>query len=300
MPVEKKTLLTTTFLSALLFSAVAGTQFVNTGTANPYFDGGIVPPDPSAKPPGILIFDPKNNTVYTTNTITLSIKVTLPESQKASETKIDTIYYEADWLEERVYLFISRGLDDEISSTRPRNLYFQCLEQITDVPNGTHSIMVYAKGKGSYVENWYGYGFYIDASAVISFTVDAVIDDVPPNIVLSVENKTYYTTDIPLGFSVNEPTTQVTYCLDGQDNVTVAGNTTLTNLPYGQHNLTVYATDKVGNAGASETIIFNIAKPPEPFPTTLVAAASGASLAVTGLGLLVYIKKRQKSLGDKT
>jgi hypothetical protein len=253
MPVEKKTLLTTTFLSALLFSAVAGTQFVNTGTANPYFDGGIVPPDPSAKPPGISIFDPKNNTVYTTNTITLSIKVTLPESQKASETKIDTIYYEADWLEERVYLFISRGLDDEISSTRPRNLYFQCLEQITDVPNGTHSIMVYAKGKGSYVENWYGYGFYIDASAVISFTVDAVIDDVPPNIVLSVENKTYYTTDIPLGFSVNEPTTQVTYCLDGQDNVTATGNTTLTNLPYGQHNVTVYATDKVGNAGASST-----------------------------------------------
>ena len=111
---EKKRLLTAVFISAFLFSGIAGTQFVNVGTANPYFNGGIVPPDPSAKPPGISISDPKNNTVYTTNTITLNIKVTLPESQKASETKIDTIYYEADWLEERVYLFQSRGLDDEI------------------------------------------------------------------------------------------------------------------------------------------------------------------------------------------
>ena len=291
---EKKRLLTAVFISAFLFSGIAGTQFVNVGTANPYFNGGIVPPDPSAKPPGISISDPKNNTVYTTNTITLNIKVTLPESQKASETKIDTIYYEADWLEERVYLFQSRGLDDEISSTRPQNLYFQCLEQVSEVPNGTHGIMVYAKGKGAYVENFYGYGFYIDASSTVSFTVDAVVDDVPPMIALSVENKTYYTTEIPLSFAVNEPTTQVTYCLDGQENVTIAGNTTLTNLPFGEHNVIVYATDKVGNSGASETIIFNVAKPPELFPKTLLATASVATVAIIGVGLLVYFKKRKR------
>lgn len=33
---------------------------------------------------------------------------------------------------------------------------------------------------------------------------------------------------------------------------------------------------------------------PEPFPTTLVVATSGASVAVVGLGLLVYFKKRER------
>jgi nitrous oxidase accessory protein len=33
---------------------------------------------------------------------------------------------------------------------------------------------------------------------------------------------------------------------------------------------------------------------PEPFPTTLVVAASGASVAVIGIGLLIYFKKRKR------
>jgi hypothetical protein len=82
--------------------------------------------------------------------------------------------------------------------------------------------------------------------------------------------------------------------LDGQENVTVAGNTTLANLPYGEHNVTVYATDNVGNI-ASETITFTIAEPePEPFPTTLVATGAVATIAVVGVGLLVYFKKRKR------
>ena len=131
----------------------------------------------------------------------------------------------------------------------------------------------------------------ITSSSLVNFTIDTT----PPIIsALSVENKTYYTTEIPLGFAVNEPTTQVTYCLDGQENVTIAGNTTLTNLPFGEHNVIVYATDKVGNSGASETIIFNVAKPPELFPKTLLATASVATVAIIGVGLLVYFKKRKR------
>jgi hypothetical protein len=77
------------------------------------------------------------------------------------------------------------------------------------------------------------------------------------------------------------------YSLDDEANVTIKGNTTLPNLSYGSHNITVHATDIVGHNGASETIYFNIT---EPFPTTLDVAFV-ASAAVVGVGLLVYFKE---------
>ena len=82
--------------------------------------------------------------------------------------------------------------------------------------------------------------------------------------------------------------------MDGQENVTVAGNTTLTNLSFGEHNVTVYATDEVGNTGASETVIFIIEKLAEPFQTSLVATASVATIGVIGVFLMVYLKKRKR------
>jgi len=72
--------------------------------------------------------------------------------------------------------------------------------------------------------------------------------------------------------------------------VTVAGNTTLTELSFGLHNVTVYAEDTFGNVGASETVWFSVA---EPFPAVPVAAASAVAVAIVGAGLLVYFKKRK-------
>jgi len=48
--------------------------------------------------------------------------------------------------------------------------------------------------------------------------------------------------------------------------------------------------------GSSEIIRFAIEEP-EPFPVVPVAAASGASVAVVGVGLLVYFKKRKHQNG---
>jgi multisubunit Na+/H+ antiporter MnhC subunit len=122
----------------------------------------------------------------------------------------------------------------------------------------------------------------------VNFTID-----LPPKIsILSLENKTYNASNVTLDFTVNEAISKVTYSLDGQENVTVTGNTTLTGLSKGAHNVTVYGWDVAGNAGASETIYFNI-EMPEPFPTALVIAASIASMAVIAIGLLVYFKKRK-------
>jgi hypothetical protein len=158
---------------------------------------------------------------------------------------------------------------------------------LRDLSEGIHTIIVY----GGYYFGGINQRFEVFKRASTNFTIDTVA----PNILLlSPETKVYNMSNLSLNFTVNEPVSQFTYSLDGQKNVTISGNTTLTDLPYGEHNVTVYATDKVGNNGASKTISFTIPEPPEPFPTMLVAAASVAATAIVGVGLLFYFKKRRK------
>jgi N-acetylneuraminic acid mutarotase len=120
---------------------------------------------------------------------------------------------------------------------------------------------------------------------------------VPPAVsVFSPENNgTYASSNVSLVFAVNKQTVWLGYSLDGQETIDITGNTTIAGLSNGSHNLTVYANDTLGNAGTSGTITFSIAKETEPFPTTLVAAASGVSVAVIGVGLLVYFKKHNEN-----
>jgi parallel beta-helix repeat protein len=116
-------------------------------------------------------------------------------------------------------------------------------------------------------------------------------DCAPPHIsIFSPENMTYKDSNVTLTFSTSEPTSKISYSLDGQDNVVITGNCTLSEVPNGFHNLTVYATDEFGNTGASEIVYFRV-EVPEPFPTASVAAGL-TSAAIVGVGLLIYFKKR--------
>ena len=131
-------------------------------------------------------------------------------------------------------------------------------------------------------------------------TPDPTYDGAAPVIaVVSLANQTYFTaeaglnfTDIALNFTVDEPVFSVRYVLDGGVPVEVSGNTTIAGLAVGAHNITVFGFDASGNIGTSETLYFTIAEP-APFPTIPVAAASGVSVAVVGVGLLMYFKKRK-------
>jgi hypothetical protein len=135
----------------------------------------------------------------------------------------------------------------------------------------------------------YYYSFNKTGSSSVSF----IIDTTPPSVTISsVEDKTYSKSEIQLNFTTSEPVSQISYVLDGQENVTIDGNTTLSGLSSGLHNITVYARDEFENTGVSETISFSV-DVPEPFPTTLVIA-SIASVVVVGVGLLVYFRKRRK------
>ena len=115
---------------------------------------------------------------------------------------------------------------------------------------------------------------------------------VPPNVdVVSPEtNGTYLSGNVSLVFAVNRPASWIGYSLDGQGNITVNGNVTLSGLTSGLHNVTVYVRDEFENVGLSKTISFTVA---ESFPTVPVAAASVAVVASVSAGILVYFKKRR-------
>jgi hypothetical protein len=112
---------------------------------------------------------------------------------------------------------------------------------------------------------------------------------IPPQLaVVSPENMKYDSSSVPLTFTVNKPAAWIGYSLDGQDNITAAGNTTLSGLPDGSHTITVYVRDEFGNTATSETINFTIE---ETVPTTLFIAAT--AIAVTTGITIVYFKKRK-------
>ena len=72
----------------------------------------------------------------------------------------------------------------------------------------------------------------------------------------------------------------------------------LEGLQDGEHSVDVYAEGFVNGTGVGvdpQRINFTVYTPePEPFPTTLVVAASGISVAaIAGVGALVYFKKRK-------
>jgi len=114
----------------------------------------------------------------------------------------------------------------------------------------------------------------------------------PPTVkICSPQSKTYGTSDIPLTFTVNEQNAILSYILDGQQAVTITGNTTLPKLNAGSHNITVFANDSTGLGGASETISFTVVGH---FPIEIVfVGVAVATVAI--IGFLFYFKKLSRS-----
>ena len=165
-------------------------------------------------------------------------------------------------------------LDAQSNVTIPRNTTLY-----GPVPDGIHTLRVYLI-----------FSNILPVSSTINFTVDTT----PPNIsILSIQNKEYNISSIPLVFTVNEATSMITYVLDGQGYV-IYGNTTLTGLQDGHHTITVYATDEVGNAGASETINFDL-RVPLPPQVAYGIIPPMAIVLIGGSSILIYLKIRRKS-----
>ena len=74
--------------------------------------------------------------------------------------------------------------------------------------------------------------------------------------ITSPENKTYQR--VTLDFTLNRGAQWMGYSLDGQANVTVTGQTRLSNLAQGGHHIVMFANDSAGNMGISNSVYFSI------------------------------------------
>lgn len=118
------------------------------------------------------------------------------------------------------------------------------------------------------------------------------IDSIPPQILVSSPQNTVYSeSSVQLTFNINEPASSMSYSINGQTNVTISGNITLSWLPNGQHNLAVYATDNRGNTGVSQVIYFSVSAP---FPTLQVIAVIAVTAAIISIALIAVKIKRHK------
>jgi hypothetical protein len=288
-------LITVSIISALLFYVVAGTQIVNIGKAQiPY---------KSDLEPSIIVHvsSPENNRLYNTDALKLNFSVTVGEN--TDNSLISNVRYNTDWKEEKTTIFSFDGYflrELMVQLASPIRILINPVSEfstelnITRIPDGNHSIIIYASmwhysSMERRMDVFEEYFDYDDLTmATIEKTVAFTIDTTPPVIsILSTRDK-YDTSDVFLNFTVNESVSQITYSLDGQDKVAIPENITLTKLGNGDHNVTVYATDLAGNTGI-ETMHFIVELP---FPTTLVIA-SVVTVAVIGIVLLLYFKKRK-------
>lgn len=257
----RKTALGLIVIFALLASLVIGAETLDMVNAD------FVPTSPDTDPPIISIISPTNKTYE--NKVLLHLNITA----LALYQDINFACYTLDTQD-----YVVNGNYENWSAT---------LEGLSE---GMHAFKVTASCRSYYATPTSGgalyYRIYWGYSEIVNFSVVYP----PQTSILSPENKIYDSDKIPLDFMVNEQVSKIEYSLDGQANVLVSGNTTLTGLAVGLHNLTILAEDTDGNLGTSETVFFTIS---EPFPTTL-AIASVIAVGVVVMGWLVWFKKRQR------
>jgi N-acetylneuraminic acid mutarotase len=122
-----------------------------------------------------------------------------------------------------------------------------------------------------------------------------VFEHTPPNVTFesSLNGTAITNSTMPLVFCVDKVVDWAGYSFDGQGNVTVSGNCTLTGLSSGSHSIRVFANDTYGNMGVSEPLTFTVAFE-QSFPLAFVVIGVLA-VAVVGVvaGVVVFFKKRR-------
>jgi N-acetylneuraminic acid mutarotase len=109
--------------------------------------------------------------------------------------------------------------------------------------------------------------------------------------ITSPENKTY--SNVTLAYKVNRGTQWIGYCLDNRPNVTLKAETNLLGLSQGDHNVTIYANDSLGNMGSSNTVFFSFDTLP---PILEILVPKNQTYSVTDIQLTFTINEAVSNL----
>lgn len=271
----KRTALALTLVLALSVSIMAGMQTLEVAKAN------------WLPAPAIIIYSPAS-IIYTNTSIPLHVVVNVLRNSP----EIVCVLYCADE-SSNVTLTNLTKTDNVWFDPNKEGSEFRVTSVLESLAEGNHTLKVYSQDAAGK-----------EMSSSVKFTINTQYR-YPEVLILSPQNKTYTTTEVPLIWACDEQKIVADYTLDLlsaplyayftlSGNASLPGNTTLTGLSNGTHTLTVNVITERGFA--SQTVHFTISletppPSPEPFSTTLVIA-SIASVAVIGVGLLVYFRKR--------
>jgi len=322
-------ILTSTAMTQLYIKEVSG-NFFN------FSYGGVRSPDANEEPP-YLHFEFINETVaykdgklLGTFALHVYVERLMEKDAFTMFLELKSVSYNASWLNQSVVLYSTPNNYEPPycirNATQSIDHFFYILV-LTGIPEGIQRINVTVTEWGIYLSRQ-GPEFYLFSLASTQ-SAWFVVKKSPPPIIsdISLKNKTYNETTVPLIFNVNQDASSsissnlsgLAYSLDNQANSTITGNTTLTGLSSGMHNITIYAWDEAENVGVSETVFFTVATPtasptPEPtvVPTLTPSPTSGDNhtgdftlpmvlavlvviLVAVAVGLLVYFRKRKRS-----
>ncbi len=134
---------------------------------------------------------------------------------------------------------------------------------------------------------WYAYIFDSlgEAATANPITGFYFTDSSGPVItIISPANTTYPSVNVTAEISTSENVNWAAYSLDGDTNITMTNisatsfTSSLTNLPYGQHNITFYANDSYGNLGETSIRYFSVATPIDTTsPSLTISSPTNAS-----------------------
>ena len=204
------------------------------------------------------VYSPANGEIYTVSPLTIKLTIAVYASNRV------TVFmnYSLDGISNGSIPF---GIVPSVFNSPP--LVMEWCDGLSElnVSQGIHNLTI-TTGANSFPLN----------ITVVHFAVNFFEPPVILN--LSIQNKTYKTNSLPLEFVSSEPTAWTGYTLDYSPNISIQGNTTLSNLSDGSHSLIVYANDTVGNVGWTNTVFFTVdtstpspSPSPTPFPTLTVS-----------------------------
>ncbi len=237
-------------------------------------------------PSGITLYSPLNTT-YNSQYLTLNL----------------TLYSAGQMGQIDPQVSMNYSIDGKYNGSVPLEVSNPGLHVVTNAAGlvnlpklsvGSHCLTIHLLGRNQVGLNSYSYYLY-----TVYFSIRG-----PPKILLlsPTKNATFEVTNIaslkvPLNFTVDNAS-QLSFSLDGQLNATITGNYSLTDLPSGLHNVTVYAWDSAGNVGVSENVNFTITvlqgSAPEFESFILPLALSVVSVVAVAAVALIYSKKRKR------
>lgn len=279
-------------LAALLILVMAlSVAQLNSSIANPYIET-----------PAITITQPSPSflTCYKNTSIPLTIEVRVLKTDVPNVyiPQIKNISYNIDNNQNITLTSLNEGAKFYADSNTI-GVTLNAKDTIENLTEGNHVLKAYSYDSNGQV-----------LATEITFTVDSSYE-FPTLLIISPQNETYSSKDVPLTFSINKEYRNAQYLIDEDFSsgkfITITGNTTLTNLSNGTHKILIKAVaiDNYHHNGTpiGQFTFFNINNTtanmnpnmnPVPSNTDEIIIISIIGLLITTTALIIYRRKRTR------